>query len=93
MPGLDGDELARRVGLVQPDLPVLLMTASHEHPAAQEGSWSAVVRKPFALDALIAAIDAAFAPATPVPAFSGRGDVRVGAADHPPRRSEEPTLP
>jgi two-component system capsular synthesis sensor histidine kinase RcsC len=58
MPGLSGDVLAERVRRVRPELPVLLMTAFH-HGAFLDQPWSAVIRKPFALDAVVAAVERA----------------------------------
>jgi CheY-like chemotaxis protein len=58
MPGLNGDLVAERVWRVRPDLPVVLMTAFHDG-AFIDQPWSAVVRKPFSLDALVAAVERA----------------------------------
>jgi DNA-binding response OmpR family regulator len=58
MPGLSGDAVARRVRRVHPELPVLLMTACHASDVSEQ-SWTAVIRKPFAIDALVAALDRA----------------------------------
>ena len=58
MPGLSGDVVAERVRRIRPELPVLLMTAFHDGVFLDQ-PWSAVIRKPFALDALVAAIERA----------------------------------
>ena len=58
MPGLTGDAVAERARRVHPELPVLLMTAS-DGVELLDLPWAAVIRKPFDLDALIAALDGA----------------------------------
>jgi CheY-like chemotaxis protein len=59
MPGLTGEQLARLLCELRPDLPIVLMTASDEPPA--DGPWSSLVRKPFGLDVLVAAVESALA--------------------------------
>jgi DNA-binding response OmpR family regulator len=58
MPGLSGDRLALFLRELRPDLPIVLMTAEEEIPEA-ERLWDSVVRKPFAIDALLATVEAA----------------------------------
>ena len=58
MPGLTGDAVAERARRVHPNLPVLLMTAFHGGDVL-DVPWAAVIRKPFHLDALVAALDSA----------------------------------
>ena len=58
MPGLTGDAVAERARRVHPDLPVLLMTASHGVDVF-DLPWTAVIRKPFDLAALVVALDSA----------------------------------
>jgi len=58
MPGLTGDAVAERARRVHPELPVLLMTAFHGADVL-DLPWAAVIRKPFNLDALVAALDSA----------------------------------
>jgi CheY-like chemotaxis protein len=74
MPGLSGDVVAERVRRIRPELPVLLMTASDDGVFLGQ-PWSAVIRKPFALDALVATVERAATsgrsprviPGTPLP--------------------------
>ena len=56
MPGLSGDIVAERVRRIRPELPILLMTAVHDG-VFMDQPWSAVIRKPFALDVLVAAVE------------------------------------
>ena len=58
MPGLTGDAVAERARRVHPDLPVLLMTAFHGADVL-DLPWAAVIRKPFDLAAVVAALDKA----------------------------------
>jgi DNA-binding response OmpR family regulator len=58
MPGLTGDAVAERARRVHPELPVLLMTASHGADVL-DLPWAAVIRKPFDLAALVAALERA----------------------------------
>jgi DNA-binding response OmpR family regulator len=55
MPHLNGDALARAARAERPRLPIVLMTAT---PEALRGSLplATVLKKPFALDALVAAV-------------------------------------
>jgi DNA-binding response OmpR family regulator len=62
LPGLSGDELALRVREEQTQLPVLLMTAA-ENPTVDTVAWATVLRKPFAIPELIAAVEEALAVA------------------------------
>ena len=56
MPGLSGDIVAERVRRIRPELPILLMTAFDDGVFLDQ-PWSAVIRKPFTLDALVAAVE------------------------------------
>jgi DNA-binding response OmpR family regulator len=58
MSGLSGDIVAERLRRTRPELPVLLMTALHDRVFLDQ-PWSAMIRKPFALDALVAAVERA----------------------------------
>jgi CheY-like chemotaxis protein len=58
MPGLTGDRLALLLRELEPDLPIVLMTAADEPPAT-DGLWVSVVQKPFGIDVLLAAVAAA----------------------------------
>jgi CheY-like chemotaxis protein len=60
LPGLSGDALALRVRAEHPELPVLLMTAA-EDPTMEAVAWAAVLRKPFRILDLIAALERALA--------------------------------
>ena len=54
MPGISGDAVAQRLRQLQPQLPVLLMTASDEGFATATGL--PVLHKPFPQEALLAAV-------------------------------------
>ena len=56
MPGLGGLQLLRELGVVRPDLPVVLMTAHEFAPqnAARATNCGGVLRKPFERSALFA---------------------------------------
>jgi DNA-binding response OmpR family regulator len=58
MPGLTGDLVAVQARREQPGLPLLLMTAAAGADALAV-PWTAVIRKPFALDLLLDAVRAA----------------------------------
>lgn len=60
MPGLSGDALALRMRAQHTELPVLLMTAA-EDPTMEAVVWTAVLRKPFTIPDLIAALEEALA--------------------------------
>jgi len=55
MPGMSGQELARKIRLVRQDLPVLYMSGYSEHAAeeAAKSEGSAVLAKPFSRSALL----------------------------------------
>jgi DNA-binding response OmpR family regulator len=57
MPRLDGISLARRLAETGSSIPVILMSSAVTAVAGVTGD---VVRKPFALDALLARIEGAF---------------------------------
>ncbi|MDP8236920.1 MAG: response regulator [Candidatus Erginobacter occultus] len=86
MPGLDGEELAARIGVdpAIPPLPLVLMTSLGRHPAParrEELGFAAVLSKPVhrsdLLRALIAALDGPVsAPSPPPPAPRTAGENR-----------------
>jgi CheY-like chemotaxis protein len=59
MPKMNGDELARAVKALNPNVPVILVTAFADRPPDPEGAnspFDLVIRKPFTRDTLRAAI-------------------------------------
>lgn len=64
MPGMDGMELLRRVGLERPHLPVILITACSELDLTRVAGTNhrGIFRKPIDGTALIEAIEAAIEP-------------------------------
>jgi CheY-like chemotaxis protein len=57
MPGVSGDAIAERLRLRNPQLPVLLMTGEHGEQFVH-GSPVPVLRKPFAPEELVRAVEA-----------------------------------
>lgn len=76
MPGLTGDRLALLLRELRPPLPIILMTAADEIPSTEERLWLSVVRKPFGIEVLLAAVASALDP----------GDGKV--AERSPGRAE-----
>lgn len=60
MPGLTGDVLAKRARRVHPTLPLLLMTAA-QGAELLDVPWAVVIRKPFGIEAIVEAVNAATA--------------------------------
>lgn len=64
MPGLDGWALFRRIRAIDPDLPVILMTAHGDIPEAvaalKEGAWD-FLAKPFAIERMLESVGRALA--------------------------------
>src|SRR6516162_5272723 len=56
MPGMLGDELARRVKQMCPAQPVLMITGSIEASALEKGCVDSLLNKPFTLDGLREAV-------------------------------------
>ena len=61
MPGMDGFELQRVMSERRPDLPVILITGRHDIPEVPQAKHSWFFRKPFDVQALLAAIGEALA--------------------------------
>jgi signal transduction histidine kinase len=59
MPGMNGLDLAERLGQARPDLPVILTTGYSDEIARSGAGGRAVILKPYRLDTLAAAIDQA----------------------------------
>jgi DNA-binding NtrC family response regulator len=76
MPDLNGDAVAAQASRLQPEMRLLLMTASR---GVGESSvpWSAVIRKPFSLDRVVRAVAAA--------TTGRRRPVEIPASAHEPR--------
>ena len=56
MPGMLGDELARRVKQLSPAQPVLMITGSIEASSLEKGCIDSLLNKPFTLDGLRQAV-------------------------------------
>ena len=52
MPGMDGGEVARRIKLFAPSLPILMVTAYLEKLSGSDKPVDAILGKPFAVDDL-----------------------------------------
>jgi DNA-binding response OmpR family regulator len=67
MPGMNGIELARRVHARDPELPVLLASGYSEEIVGAAGADFEIVRKPYDVGLLEAAVSAALerAPSAP----------------------------
>jgi CheY-like chemotaxis protein len=70
MPHMNGSELARRLGRLRPDLPILFMSGYLDDPAVESVGKSGLplLSKPFTSDALMQAVqDAMTSPRSPLP--------------------------
>jgi CheY-like chemotaxis protein len=52
MPGMTGDEVAKRLKEIQPDLPILMITAFPGEMKIRENPADALIPKPFTMDQL-----------------------------------------
>jgi CheY-like chemotaxis protein len=52
MPGMNGFEVARRLKEIQPDLPILMITAFPKELSLQKNPADALISKPFTIDQL-----------------------------------------
>lgn len=61
MPGIDGVELCRRMQAISPSVKILLATGSGDMTgeAAAQAGFCGLLRKPFLVDALVGALEAA----------------------------------
>jgi DNA-binding NtrC family response regulator len=91
LPDIDGVEVLRRLRRVDPELPVIIMTAfgtvEMAIRALDEGAFD-YVRKPFAIEAVRACVARAverrrLLPAEPAPATEGAPGVRAILGSHP----------
>jgi CheY-like chemotaxis protein len=62
MPGMLGDELARRVKQLCPAQPVLMITGSIEASALEKGCVDSLLNKPFTLEGLREAVNLVLQP-------------------------------